>query len=1163
MRKIISLFLISFLLQSVQAQMQTTTAAQVKTDFNANWTTGTFPRLYTGAAELQRFKNLIQSGDAVAVATWSQIQSDADAAIGKTIPDWYLDAANLRVTPIHDLSKVYIPQLVIAYQITGLTKYADKAWAVAQKMMTYQDWGVSPDPNYCDRHFLDAGIAGFNVAMLYDGLYNYLTADQRTQLYTATRRLLLVPALARYKNQVSGCSGGWNWADSNNNWGGICNGGVISACLTLFENEPDFLSDVASRGINKLKPWITAFEPDGQSVEGMSYWSYGLMYTVTAFDIMKRTLGTTYGYADMQGMKKTGYFPLFTSGPVASLNIGDDGIKSSISNTILWFAKYQNDNSLAKLYYNNLVSESKKMAWFDMFNYNPEQVNQGSAPTTALDNYISGIAIHSFVERWQDVNAMYLGVHGGSNSASHGHLDAGTFDIQALGQIWLNGDLGPDNYTYPGYFSATTLPGYTDTNVTPTAAGRWHFYRLRAEGKNCLVFNPDYRPDQNESGTAQTSLFDSNSNAGTAVLDLTSCYSRDVNSYKRSYRLDRLHRVITVQDNYLANADKRVWWTVHTKAAISLSTDAQTATLTLNGKQLKAIIRFPHNAIFQIKSATYLDGRTFPLTTNSSNSGFQRLGICLPTSKVGLIRVDYLPLDAENGANELIDNFEGFSYTYDSTTADGKAESIISNPFKDVLNSSNSVLKFTINASVQNLPAVVAPIRAFISGTSTNQYRFFKTNVKGSVVVNLRLKLTNSKDNSTAEFLPLKNMTQTTGWEEVDFDLNKDINGNSQSGKMFDGLQITPEFAVNSNPVILYFDDITLSKTSDAINTDNLFKTSIPANLNYQYRTANSLKLNWDALPGAISYKVFNGTNLLGTSTATSLQLNGLSAGTNYILTVKGVNFNAVESDISSSLSVATRIQNKEVELLDDFEGATFPWTQLSFATISLVPNPLKDNINSSNTVIKIDLNNPTNNYSGAKMGNELFSIPGLRYLHLKILRPSTTDITKNASIKLIEPNTGILTNEKEIVSPVNTIALAQKGKWIDFVFDLGTTNPSNITWNSFFVMPERISSTGINQSYYIDDVLLSNDPTALNGNPVSNVIVTALEKTNINYVSGGLQIDGLSVNCQVELINLSGRVLAHFQSNSSSYFLPVTNKGVYILKIHSENSIFVRKVLI
>jgi len=183
--------------------------------------------------------------------------------------------------------------------------------------------------------------------------------------------------------------------------------------------------------------------------------------------------------------------------------------------------------------------------------------------------------------------------------------------------------------------------------------------------------------------------------------------------------------------------------------------------------------------------------------------------------------------------------------------------------------------------------------------------------------------------------------------------------------------------------------------------------------------------------------------------------------------------------------------------------------------------------------------------------------------LHLKILRPSTTDITKNASIKLIEPNTGVVANEKEIADPVNTSALAQKGKWADFVFDLGTTNSSNIVWNSFFVMPERVSGTGLNQTYYIDDVLLSNDPTPLGGNPVSGVNDFGIEKIIVKFVSGGLQIDGLSANCYVELINLSGKYLAHFQSNNSSCFLPITIKGVYIVKVQDENRIFVRKILI
>ncbi len=1162
MRNLTTLFLLLLCIQLARPQMITTTAAQIKADFNATWTPNTFPRLFMGSAELQRFKDLIATNDEVAVASWAYIQADADAAITKTIPDWKLDAANLRVSPIHEIISSFVPQLVIAFRITGQTKYADKAWAVAQKLMSYPDWGVSPTPNYCDRHFLDAGIAGFNVAMLYDALNNYLTAEQKAQFYAATKRLLLVPAQARYKGLVTGCTGGWNWHITNNNWNGICNGGVVSACLTMFENEPDFLSDVASRGINSFKNYISAFEPDGQSAEGMMYWGYGLMYTVTAFDIMKRILGKTYGYADAPGIKKTGYFPLFTSGPVASLNVGDDGIKSSIANTILWFAKYNNDASLAKLYYKNIVAGSKRMAWFDMFNYNPAQISSGVAPTVALDNYISGIAIHSMVERWQDPNAMYIGIHGGANNASHGHLDAGTFDIQALGQVWVNGNLGSDNYTYPGYFEATR-PAYSDANVAPTVAGRWHFYRLRTEGKNCLVFNPDYRPEQDEAGSPRTVLFDSDANAGTVVYDMLYCYWRDVTAYKRAYRLDRQHRIITIQDNYSAFSNSRVWWTTHTKAAISLSTDARTATLTLNGKQMKAVIRYPHTATFQVAPATYLDGRTFPKTTNGSNSGFQRLGICLPASKNEMIRVDFLPIYAENAEELLLDNFEGFSYVYSSSTVDGVVENLIANPLKDTKNPSKTVLKFTINPTVQNKPALNAKTHQFTIGNSGAMFNYLKFTVKGSVVSNFRIKLTNSKDNSSAEFKPMSPISQTTAWENVEVDISKDINGILQYGKSYNTIELIPDYVTNSTADVFYFDNFMLSKYAGGSVGDNIFKASSPVNLSVQYRSASSVKLNWDALANAVSYKILNGSELLATSQSNSVQLTNLTQATNYQLKVVGVNPTNVESGASVAYSITTRKLVNDAELLDDFEGPNLAWSQMSQSVVSRVSNPLRNTINPSNNVLMITRNNPTNNYSGAKVLNELFAIPGYRYLHIKLLRPATINTANNASIKLIEPSTGLSANEKEITAPVNTMALLEKEKWVDFVFDLGTSNPSGIIWNSFFVMPERVANTGISQSYYIDDVILNNDPLPIVGNPVSGISKSSQINAKIYSDNGWLCIDSQIPNYRIEIFNISGICVASASVVGEAKFkLNIVRKGICIVRISSKEASCVQKVI-
>ena len=148
---------------TLNAQYTSTTASRVQTDFDANWISSTYPRLFGSTSEIQRIKNLYNAGDVLVKKTVDQIISEANNALTATIPVWGLDAANLRVSGVHTISKDFVPELIISYQITGDEKYAKRAWQVAKVLMTYQDWGVATTSPYRDRHFLDAGIGAFLI----------------------------------------------------------------------------------------------------------------------------------------------------------------------------------------------------------------------------------------------------------------------------------------------------------------------------------------------------------------------------------------------------------------------------------------------------------------------------------------------------------------------------------------------------------------------------------------------------------------------------------------------------------------------------------------------------------------------------------------------------------------------------------------------------------------------------------------------------------------------------------------------------------------------------------------------------------------------------------------------------------------------------------------
>jgi hypothetical protein len=513
------------------------------------------------------------------------------------------------------------------YQLTGDTLFARRIVNQFKKLNDFPDWGAN-------RHFLDAGIGGFDFALAYDALYAFLTAEEKKMMRSAVLKYVLIPGKEQLQKRI------W-WSTANHNWNGICNGGIIMAALSMYEEDPKEMSEIIALAINALPKYIQSFDPDGQSDEGLMYWGYGLMYTTIAMESMQRVLGTSFGLDQFTGFKKTGWFPAFVSGPVSSLNIGDDPIKNGKSRSFFWFAKNNNDTALAKMQY-DLCKESNEMNWMDMLYYNPKMVRSNLKNNIPLENHIHGIELMSLRSGW-DNNASFISLHGGYNNANHGHLDAGSFDLQANGEIWAYGNLGRDEYTYPGYFSKTTLPSYTDTNLIQSDAGRWHFYRLRAEGKNCLVFNPTVRPDQNEMGIATLLNKNIGINESSFTIDLTNCYTRDVSSYTRKILLNKSTTAMTVKDEFVSKDTSTVWWGMHTKADITIWPKSNSALLQQNGKKMLVTIKSPSNAVFQVLDASYLPGELFPFTKNSLNVGFKKLAIHLPKVLFEKIEVIFQP----------------------------------------------------------------------------------------------------------------------------------------------------------------------------------------------------------------------------------------------------------------------------------------------------------------------------------------------------------------------------------------------------------------------------------------------------------------------------------------------------------------------------------------
>ncbi len=633
MKKYYVIFLLLFTIfylaaQNAENKFTPVTPLQIKELLNKSEVKNKHPRLYFNENDNARVIKFLADGDVLIKTGYAVYRKESDSILQKPLLTYHLDDAKLRVTSVHDFARE-LPSLLMMYLLDRDTACANRVIRQFELLKDYPDWGAN-------RHFLDTGIGSFNFAFAYDVLYFYLTEQQRTMFQQAVMKHALLPGKEQLKNNE------W-WSNSNHNWNGICNGGLIMAALAMFEANPDEMSEIIALAINKLPKYINSFEPDGQSEEGLMYWGYGLMYTTITLESMQRVLGSAFGLDQMPGFKKTGWFPAYISGPVASLNIGDDPLKTERSRSFFWFAKNYKDTALASMQY-ELCMEAKIMNWMEMFYYDPQMLAANSTERfIPFENHIHGIEVMTLRDGWGK-DALFVSMHGGNNFANHGHLDAGSFDIQAMGEVWANGNLGRDDYTNPGYFSKTTKPDYHDKDTLQTIPGRWHFYRLRAEGKNCLVFNPSTRPDQDEKASAILKEKKTGDDESSYTLNLTNCYSRDVTSYFRKISLNKVDEFITVEDEFDAKKSSLLWWSMHTRAAVKIEMGGKTAILQIKDKKMRVEIKSPSHAAFSILGATYLPGESFPLTRNSENLGFNKLAIRLDEMKSGNIKVQFTPI---------------------------------------------------------------------------------------------------------------------------------------------------------------------------------------------------------------------------------------------------------------------------------------------------------------------------------------------------------------------------------------------------------------------------------------------------------------------------------------------------------------------------------------
>ncbi len=506
----------------------------------------------------------------------------------------------------------YISTCALAYRLTGDERFFDRALKDLLTVAVFPDW---------DRVDLAEGEMSFAVAIGYDWLYAKLKPEDR-----ATIKKALVEKSLSFADNSYSHHAGWTRNDGNHNQ--VCNAGLVSAALVLADEEPDLARRVIAGARMSVPQALDAYGPDGSYQEGPGYWTYGTTYTVIMLAELESALGNDLGWEAAPGFSNSlNYYEAMEGpfGPVFNYSDATDDLQNSPARA--WLAKKFNfpfalrhtrslladfmpKNSVVP--FDRAVQSTVANRFFALHEVWFPDEPTGSVTDPPLDSHFRGLAdIATFRSAWNDTNAIFAGFKAGGSSIGHGHLDLGSFVLDADGQRWAM-DLGGD--TAAGIYA---LPGYFEVNK---AEQRWTYFRANNHSHNTVT--PGDRL-QNRHIVAPITKFESTPERAYAIMDLTPAYSNEATSLHRGIALLDRSRVL-VQDEYQpAPKNLPLHWVMVTRAKIDVSGDGRTATLTSNGKTLRADLLEPAGVTFHI-------GSTKPPTpSENQNEGTRMLAIDL------------------------------------------------------------------------------------------------------------------------------------------------------------------------------------------------------------------------------------------------------------------------------------------------------------------------------------------------------------------------------------------------------------------------------------------------------------------------------------------------------------------------------------------------------
>jgi hypothetical protein len=291
-------------------------------------------------------------------------------------------------------------------------------------------WAVCEESNWVlpahERGVIDLFSAetAFMLAETLALLEDDLDAEVRSRVRFEVERRVFQPYLAHYSSLM--------WYQCHHNWNGVCNSSVAAAFL-LLEPEPGRAAQGLSLALRGLKTYLeTAFESDGSSTEGVSYWNYGLINFVALAEMLRARSKGRIDLLDSEHMRQVAAYPaklLLSPSRFASFSDCDDLLNFN-PGMISRLMERTGERSLEALLAPPVPSERQwrlTMMLRDILWWDGQYQRQMPWQMPEPDSYLRVGQLARLVARTPRGVPVTAAIKAGHNGENHNHNDIGSF----------------------------------------------------------------------------------------------------------------------------------------------------------------------------------------------------------------------------------------------------------------------------------------------------------------------------------------------------------------------------------------------------------------------------------------------------------------------------------------------------------------------------------------------------------------------------------------------------------------------------------------------------------------------------------------------------------------------------------------------------------------